>query len=254
MPLSIDEHYQARDSGEVARALLQFVILVCVSFFCLTSFIKFAATLLPASWLKPAWAYGYVTHSAMLLVALAIITILKPHFRGDFGLHWPKGKSYLWPALWIGGLGGLLMLVVDHYPQVLTRHAPIGPYSTAPGNMIPWLIMQGTLVGISEEIAFRSLFLGYLITRLGRKIRLFSFDVSIAGVVIAVAFSLAHASSFWHESFAAAFGQQIYAIGYGLLGAWLLEKSGSVLAPIVAHDAGDLVEWGLRFALTAAWQ
>jgi membrane protease YdiL (CAAX protease family) len=253
MPLVIAQRQQAYGIFDISLALLRFIVLVLLAFFCLSGFLKIMAGVLPAHWLKPSWAFGYLTHGAMLLVALGFIAVLKSSSEMSFGLNWPKGKTYFWPALWIGGLGGLVMLVVDHYPDLLAHRSPAGPYSTALGNMIPWLIMQGTLVGVSEEIVFRSLFLGYLIVRLGRKFSIGPFDISAAGVLIAVVFSLAHASSFWSMPFAAAFGQQVYAIGYGLLGAYLFEQSGSVLAPIIAHDAGDLVEWGCRFTLSAAW-
>jgi membrane protease YdiL (CAAX protease family) len=77
--------------------------------------------------------------------------------------------------------------------------------------------------------------------------------VSLAGVIIAVGFSLAHATAFWHVPFPSALGQQVYAIALGILYAYLFEQSGSVLAPAIAHNAGDFIEWSLCFALRAIW-
>jgi len=241
-------------SSAVARVIVvlaQFSALVMLQLSGTIALLRPIRALFPKSWLHQTWSYGLAAHTAGFLVALALMSVLKPFFPGTFGLSLPKGRSFVWPALWIGTLGGLLMLGVDHYPELLMRRAPIGPYSTNPANMIPWLLIQGGVVGLTEELVFRSLFLGYLITRIPTRVHLGSIDISVAGISIALLFSLAHASAFWHVPLIAALGQQIYAIGFGLLCAYLFEQSGSIVAPIVAHSAGDLVEWSCRFALTA---
>jgi membrane protease YdiL (CAAX protease family) len=239
--------------GDLSASIARFLALVIVTLLATISLGKWGVGVLSGSWMKHSWGGGYVMHFAMLAVALALIAIIKPGFDGNFGLTWPRGRSYIWTGIWIGALGGLLMLAVDHYPELLAHRPPHGPYSTKLDNMLPWLLMQGIFVGISEEIVFRSLFLGYLYARITRRVRIGPTDISAAGIFVALFFSLAHADTFWHTDFISALGQQIYAIGYGLLGAWLFEKSGSVVAPICAHNAGDLVEWGCRFALTSAW-
>jgi membrane protease YdiL (CAAX protease family) len=236
-----------------SAVLAQFAVLVALTWLSIFGLIDLAVRDLPAGWVKPGWPYGYATHAVQLLVALGFIAILKPSFRGNFGLGIPKARHYLWQALWIGALFGPLMLVVDYYPDLLHRRAPPGPYSLTPGNMAPWLLMQGIFVGISEEILFRSLFLGYLIHRVPIRLKFGRYAFSLAGIIIAVAFSLAHAGAFWHVPFPSALGQQAYAIAMGIFYAHLFEQSGSVLAPAIAHNAGDFVEWCLCFALRAAW-
>ena len=44
------------------------------------------------------------------------------------------------------------------------------------------------------------------------------------------------------------FGQQAYAFALGVLYAYWFEKSRSVAAPIVGHNASDVVEYGIVFA------
>lgn len=61
---------------------------------------------------------------------------------------------------------------------------------------MPWLFMKGAPVGPTEEIVFRGLFLGYLLCLYPRRVKLFGQEVSVAGIVIAVVFSFAHADSF----------------------------------------------------------
>jgi membrane protease YdiL (CAAX protease family) len=55
-------------------------------------------------------------------------------------------------------------------------------------------------------------------------------------------FALAHAESFATEAWPIALGQQLYAFALGVLYAWMRERSGSLLAPIVLHSVSDFVE------------
>lgn len=238
---------------QVTVVLVQFTGLVLLQIIGTIALLRLVQPLLPSSWQHRTWSYGLAAHIAGFVVALLLMSVLKPYFPGNFGLSMPKGRSYVWPALWIGALAGLFMLGVDHYPELLRHRAPVGPYSPTPANMIPWLFIQGEVVGLTEEVVFRSLFLGYLITRLPKRVRLGGIEISAAGILIAFVFSLAHATSFGHTPLITAIGQQVYAIGFGLFCAYLFEQSRSILAPIIAHNAGDLVEWCCRFALTALW-
>ena len=86
-----------------------------------------------------------------------------------------------------------------------------------------------------------------------RNVRIGTLRISVAGIIVAVTFSLAHAQAFWHTSLFSALGQQLYAIAIGILCAYLFEKSGSLLAPAIAHNAGDFVEWCCCFTMTALW-
>jgi hypothetical protein len=48
-------------------------------------------------------------------------------------------------------------------------------------------------------------------------------------------------------------GQQIYAFALGVLYAYWLEKSQSILAPIVGHNVGDVVEYAILFLWVGAF-
>jgi len=68
---------------------------------------------------------------------------------------------------------------------------------------------------------------------------------------VALLFALLHATNFATREWPQALGQQIYAFALGVLYAYWLEKSRSIVAPIVGHNAGDVVEYGLLFAWIA---
>lgn len=239
----------------------RFILMGITGFFCLV-FLQWLATNaliavgishLPPQWTAPGWPFGYFGHAAQLLVALAFITALRRVPGFDPGLRWPRGRSYVGIALVIGAAFGILMLLVDNGPDIWAMRAPEGPYDARIGNVLPWLLMQGVFVGITEEVPFRSLFLAYLLPLMPQRIGVCGIDVSAATVVTALIFSLAHLPSFWSEPFYAALGQQIYVTALGIFYGWLFERSRSVLAPIIAHNAGDFVEWSFLFAMRAAW-
>jgi membrane protease YdiL (CAAX protease family) len=208
----------------------------------------------PAHYIKTPWIYGYLSHACLLLIALGFMAVLKPFFGGNFGLQQPRpGKSYVWLAFWVGVCFGFLMLVVDYYPSLIRHSAPPGPYATNLWNVVQWLLMEGVVVGFTEEALFRGLFLGYLVSRITRSVRIGAARISVAGIIVAATFSLAHVQAFWHTSLLSALGQQLYTIAIGIFCAYLFEQSGSLLAPAIAHNAGDFVEWCCCFTMTALW-
>ena len=195
----------------------------------------------------------YVHHTAQLLLALIAIVVAKRVVPGDYGLHLPRGKTYVRAAVLWGLFFGVLMTVVDYLPQILARTAPHLDYALTTPNVLAWLGFEGIYVGPTEEIPFRALLVTYLAAAMPGRIRFFRYNMNAAGVIIALIFALAHASSFSTEPWAFALGQQIYAFVLGVLYAYWLEKSRSVLAPAVGHNVSDVTEYALLFLMVALW-
>lgn len=194
-------------------------------------------------------AWLYMQHSGMLVVSLIAIAIFKYRLvPADYGLHWPRGKTYIWPAVLWGALFGILMTVTDYAPQILA-HATSNP-ATAPseGNIWARILFEGLYVGPTEEIPVRALLVTYLATTMPGKLRIGRFEISWAGVIVAAMFALMHATSFATRNWPQALGQQLYAFALGVLYAYWLEKSRSVLAASIGHNVGDLVEYLMAFA------
>jgi membrane protease YdiL (CAAX protease family) len=72
-----------------------------------------------------------------------------------------------------------------------------------------------------------------------------------ASIIVALIFALLHASNFATRPWLLALGQQIYAFALGMLYAYWLEKSRSVLASSVGHNVGDVVDYILLYAWIA---
>ena len=87
-----------------------------------------------------------------------------------------------------------------------------------------------------------------LATTMPGKLHVGRFNMNWAGIVVAVIFALLHATSFDTRNWPEALGQQFYAFALGVLYAYWLEKSTSVVAPIIGHNVGDVVEYFILFA------
>ncbi|MBV9331075.1 MAG: CPBP family intramembrane metalloprotease [Alphaproteobacteria bacterium] len=198
-------------------------------------------------------AFLYAHHAVLLLLALAAIWLISQWVPADYGLHLPEGRSYVATAIIIGFLFGLLMTVVDYGPQIVARVAPQLDYRLSVGNVIGWLFFEGVYVGPTEEVPFRALLVTYLAATMPGRVRIFRLEMNGAGVVVAAIFALAHIGNFLARPFLIALGQQFYAFGLGIAYAYWLEKSRSILAPILGHNVSDVTEQILLFIMVAAW-
>jgi membrane protease YdiL (CAAX protease family) len=143
---------------------------------------------------------------------------------------------------------GVLMTVVDYAPQLINHVGSHASAAVSPGSFWGWTFFEGIYVGPTEEIPFRALLVTYLVATMPGKLRIGRFEMSWAGVIVAVMFALLHATNFSTRAWALALGQQFYAFALGVLYAYWLEKSRSVLAASIGHNVGDVVEYLIAFA------
>ena len=195
------------------------------------------------------WLYAH--HAFQLVIALIAIAIAKLIVPADYGLHWPREKTYVRPAILWGLFFGVLMTVVDYAPHLIAHTKPMLDYRLDTRNVTGWLFFEGVYVGPTEEIPFRSLLVTLLAARMPARLKLGRFEMNWAGVIVALLFALLHATSFFSRDWPLAVGQQLYAFALGVLYAYWLEKSRSVLAPAIGHNVGDVTEYALLYAWVA---
>jgi membrane protease YdiL (CAAX protease family) len=200
----------------------------------------------------PDWLRLVVAEAFELFLALIGIAAAKRLLpNADFGLRWPPGRTYLgWAAFW-GLAFALIMLLADHWPELVAMKPPGVPEQPTATNIAGWLGFELLWVGICEETLFRGLLLGVLTALSPSRLRIWGTDISTAGITLAILFALAHAANFATRPFAEAFAQQVYAIALGIIYAWLREHSKSLVPAIVAHSLSDFGETGLEFLLNS---
>jgi hypothetical protein len=200
-------------------------------------------------------ASRFANHTVMLLLALGMIRFLRRRRPGeDFGLVLPKGRTYVATAIILGLLVGLIMAIVDYAPEIFERVAPHG-YTYQLSNMFGWLFYQGVFVGPTEEIPYRSLVVTYLTLQMPGKLRYRGFEMNGAGVVVAaIIISGFGFFALITQPFLIAIGQIVYVFFGNLVLAYLLEKSGSVLATAIGHNVALLTWQSLVFWMVTAWR
>ncbi len=206
----------------------------------------------------PAWD-GHVSIYLLLAIAfqamlgLAGIILMKRLLpQADAHLRFPPGRSYVGLAFLIGIGMGLVMLLADYWPALLSRTPLNTSYSTSTFDAVGFLF--GMLItGFAEETIFRGLLVGFLVVLVPGRLRIGAVDLPVAAYIVALLFALAHWQTFLVDPIHQAIAQQTYAFLWGLAYVWLMERSKSLLAPIVAHGVGNFTEVGLVILLTAAW-
>lgn len=199
------------------------------------------------------WAFvglAMLFQTASALIAIAAMHRLLP--EAPTYLRRPEGKSLAGLAMLIGLLMGVVMLVADYWPQLLARTAPDGGYDVSPVGASGWLFVMG-VTGFCEEPLFRGLLVGMLTVLTPGRIRLGAFEIPVAGVIVALLFGIAHYDAFLRSPLHLAVAQQVYAFVWGVTYVWLMERSKSLLAPIIAHGVGDAVEVAAVMALMKLW-
>lgn len=184
------------------------------------------------------------------LVAVLVMRRLLP--AADAHLRWPPGRSHAGLAVLIGIGIGLVMLMADYWPAMLAQTPPDVSYSKSPLDSAGFLLGMIT-TGLAEETIFRGLLVGMLVVFVPGRLRIGSLDLPVAAYIVALMFGIAHWKSFTIDPFYQAMAQQIYAFAWGLIYVWLMERSRSLLAPIIAHGIGNFTEVAIVIGLNALW-
>ncbi len=98
---------------------------------------------------------------------------------------------------------------------------------------------QLTMPGIEEELFYRGVLLFALNEAVRGRWRFLGIDWGWGALLSSIAFGLAHAFSMGNDGFA--FDPLLFGLTAipSLLGVWLRERSGSLLLPVIVHNAGN---------------
>ena len=199
------------------------------------------------------WMEYYYDGAAQLALALFAISVMKGLVKGDYGLHAPRGESYVGTAVFWGLLLGLAMTAVDFGPQIAMHRAPSGAYALTPFNIAGWLSYQGGFLGITDETLFRGLLVTYLAATIPGRVAFLRLEMNVAGILVAAILALSYLGGFVAYPLWIALARIFYAFVQGVFFAYWFEKSNSLLAPVIGHDVCYGLYQALIFAMVAVW-
>ena len=200
------------------------------------------------------WAFVGLAMVFQTLAGLACIAVMRRLLpQAPTYLRWPtRGQGRVGLAFAVGVGMAATMLVADYAPQLVAHRAPDGGYDTSAAGVVGWLTVMASS-GLCEETIFRGLLVGMLTVLVPGRLRMGPVDIPFAGLLVAVLFGLAHYTSFMVDPLPLAIAQQLYAFAFGLIYVWLMERSRSLLAPMIAHGVGDALEVAAVMWLQVAW-
>lgn len=192
------------------------------------------------------WLHYLNHHVAQMAVALVLIALLT---RGQFtaaGLNLSNFRESL-RLLTTGFFPVLLFfLLAGHALTPLLQGVP--PERFADGirtmDLLGLLLFSWVVVGVSEEIVFRGFFQTALAQFWHGTVTILGVEVPVAGLWAAIVFTIAHIS---FRTASADPRQLILAFVLGIYYAVAYYRTGSLLAPVLAHNVVDggivTVEW-----------
>ena len=195
------------------------------------------------------FAWISIHHIVQALIFLLIIIVISTKFKSlEFGFGWGNkeaGKRYVLLFALIFGVGS----IVSHLIVVLTSSFQHFPYPLTSTNIIGQMGFQLLLSGPSEELIFRA----FAITMLAMVIkgRILGGKISVANIIAAVVFGLAHVN-FSLATFEVNYNllQVIMAVTLGLIYGDCYEKTGSMFYPMMMHSISNIIMVGLTIMAT----
>lgn len=192
-------------------------------------------------------------HTLQMLAALAVIGVLSRGHWVGWGLNF-RNAGESWKLLTRGFFPVLLASLLAGHAVVplLDRGAPARTVDSS--ELVATLVFSLFLVGLSEEIVFRGLLHTWLARHVGGSWPLAGLRIPCAASWSAGIFAIAHiAVDGWPPTASADARQLLLAFVLGIYYALAYERTGSLLAPVIAHNAVDggivLVELGVSAAM-----
>jgi len=192
---------------------------------------------------------GWLTaqHTVLLVLGLIAIGIAKIIVPADYGLDLQDERSYVAPAFLWGIIFGVVLATVAAAPSLIA-HIPLKLDSSLTQNIPGWLAYNGLYVGTTEEIPFRALVVTYLATTMPGSWGKGRYTMNAAGVVAAFIYAVSVAG-FLSVPLLIAIAQFVCQFALGILYAYWLEKSKSVISPIIGHNVSSVTQYALTLGL-----
>ncbi len=190
-----------------------------------------------------AYSWGILHHIVQFLIPLLIMIFWPRRSLKDWGfrigdVH--KGLKWIYgfTLIWIGIYSAITVV------YLLQNSMPKVYYDvTNMRSFFGELGFRAFIVGLSEETLFRAFPITILIVFWNRRINIFRFTISQAGIIAAVIFCYAHIGYYVYPFQITHFNvvQLFTAAGLGLFYAIVFEETKSILYPIIIHSISDVI-------------
>ncbi|QEE16913.1 lysostaphin resistance A-like protein [Promethearchaeum syntrophicum] len=198
-------------------------------------------------------AWDFTHHILQLAFALLVISlpIWKKSLK-EFGLNF---KNWRWALrtvlefiiIYIVALsiGTLITQIISGWPPIIQHERNLNDY-------LRTISFSGTMPGLSEEIVFRAMVLGILSRHWSGKFKIGKTEITFSNFFAAVIFSAAHIGFTLFPFQITYFNlmQICFSMGLGLFYGVLLERSKSLLGPMIAHNASDIIAVTIYYVIT----
>jgi CAAX protease family protein len=177
-------------------------------------------------WLVWGWSGKLYSVIACLIVATLIRSVLS---RQDLGLTLRQNPGSLKPAL-------LVLVLMGVWSAFIGMSYPEGPFDSG------MLLYMAILPGMNEELVYRGLLLGTLDRVFRKSWIVFGGNLGWGAIITSLLFGLLH--GFWfdaHLGLHIDFMAVVFPGALGFVDAWLRERTGSLLMPILTHGVEDFL-------------
>lgn len=192
-----------------------------------------------SGWFDIKWLYiHHLVQMALAFITISLFILFsKNQSFTDWGFNLNRWKWSVRAALVFAAIWFIISLVIN---IIFTTPSVIN-YNLTASNIISDLFFDFVVTGFSEEILFRGLIMGLLLKTWQGFLGTARSGISLAGVFAAVLFSLAHIGIDWQALEITYFNplQLVFTMGLGLFYAFMMDKTNSLLGPVIAHGASD---------------
>jgi hypothetical protein len=194
------------------------------------------------------WITSFIGHFLILIYAIALMLILGGGLR-SYGFTLKSSNLLVLPAICIGIVVAVIMAIIDLY---FTGNL-MAPYISSRINVFGVLSFGWLFVGVAEESLYRGLIQTYLSRTYQGFISIRRFEIPTACIIASFFFATSHFESFFTRPLEGALAQWTYAFVFGIILAILFYKSKSLIAPIIAHNISDGLEYTLDLLMYIKW-
>ena len=217
------------------------LVIVILIFIAVTNITLYITDILLKGSFRYTWLF--VNHSLQLIIVLGLMVLpIWLNKLSDWGIN-TNNKQLTFNIIKKFAIGWILFTTayialtswINNWPYLLDFELNLK-------NALIYLLFESTIVGLSEEIFFRGFIYSILQKYFGKKIRIIRFSISQAGIITALIFAFAHIGFHIFPLSIISFDimQFVMAFALGIFYAFILEKTGSLLGPILAHNISDL--------------